>query len=167
MIYRQGSYIPRIRLYNPPNRTISTRPISTPIRPLVPTPLSPILSTFPVAKRARLTQQSPIRMASTSTIASAEGLEQRDYGDYKLLQSFDINYAPVKVGKWRSEKTGLSVVVGSHQCESTFSMAVKSDTDEVSTYCEPRYQPGGYPYTDPTQTNGHFAIASESELTTS
>ena len=39
----------------------------------------------------------------------------KDYGSYKLLQSFPIKYAPVGVGKWKSEKTGLTVVVGSHE----------------------------------------------------
>jgi hypothetical protein len=42
----------------------------------------------------------------------------QDYGAYKLLQSFPIKYAPVGVGKWKSEKTGLTVVVGSHNGES-------------------------------------------------
>ena len=41
--------------------------------------------------------------------------EHHDLGAFKLLQSFDIEYAPVKVSKWRSENTGLTVVVGSHK----------------------------------------------------
>ncbi|KAK4688517.1 presequence protease, partial [Tremellales sp. Uapishka_1] len=37
-----------------------------------------------------------------------------DYGHFTLLSSFPIEYAPVTVSKWRSEKTGLTVVVASH-----------------------------------------------------
>lgn len=42
---------------------------------------------------------------------------QGDFGNYKQLSSFDIKYAPVNIGKWRSEKTGLSVVVGKYESE--------------------------------------------------
>lgn len=38
----------------------------------------------------------------------------QDYGNFKLLQSFDLKYAPVNVSKWRSEKTGLTVTLGNH-----------------------------------------------------
>jgi hypothetical protein len=50
------------------------------------------------------------RMATTRALDGP-----KDYGNFKLLQSFPIKYAPVNVAKWRSEKTGLMVVVGSHQ----------------------------------------------------
>ncbi|OCF75418.1 cytoplasmic protein [Kwoniella mangroviensis CBS 8886] len=53
-------------------------------------------------------------MASTHSSTSA-----KDYGSFKLLQSFPIEYAPVTVSKWRSEKTGLTVVLGSHQAPVT------------------------------------------------
>jgi hypothetical protein len=46
------------------------------------------------------------------------GFEHGDFGNYKQVSSFDIKYAPIKIGKWRSEKTGLSVVVGSYEGES-------------------------------------------------
>ncbi|ORY30613.1 cytoplasm protein, partial [Naematelia encephala] len=36
------------------------------------------------------------------------------YGNFKLLNSFPVEYAPITVSKWRSQKTGLTVVVGSH-----------------------------------------------------
>ena len=36
------------------------------------------------------------------------------YGSYKLLQSFPVKYAPVDVSKWRSEATGLTVVLARH-----------------------------------------------------
>lgn len=57
----------------------------------------PFISTLP-SYRAMATQSAPAT----------------DYGHFKLLQSFDIKYAPVKVSKWRSERTGLTVVVGDH-----------------------------------------------------
>lgn len=44
----------------------------------------------------------------------APDVHPQDFGNFKLLQSFPIKYAPVEVAKWRSEKTGLTVVVGSH-----------------------------------------------------
>ena len=48
-------------------------------------------------------------------MATAQDVPARDFGSFKLLQSFPIKYAPVTVSKWRSEKTGLTVVVGSHE----------------------------------------------------
>ncbi|WWD18715.1 hypothetical protein CI109_103169 [Kwoniella shandongensis] len=42
-----------------------------------------------------------------------------DHGNFKLLKSFPIKYAPITVSKWRSEKTGLTVVLGSHQAPIT------------------------------------------------
>nr|XP_019045357.1 cytoplasmic protein [Kwoniella bestiolae CBS 10118]OCF24287.1 cytoplasmic protein [Kwoniella bestiolae CBS 10118] len=53
-------------------------------------------------------------MASTDSSVPA-----RDYGSFKLLQSFPIEYAPITISKWRSEKTGLTVVLGSHQAPVT------------------------------------------------
>lgn len=46
--------------------------------------------------------------------SQTEEPSETGYGNFKLLQSFPISYAPVKVQKWRSEKTGLTVVLGSH-----------------------------------------------------
>ena len=37
-----------------------------------------------------------------------------DYGHFSLLKEFDMDYAPVKLSKWRSDRTGLTVVVGNH-----------------------------------------------------
>jgi hypothetical protein len=37
-----------------------------------------------------------------------------DYGHFSLLQSFPVENAPVTLSKWRSNKTGLTVVVGNH-----------------------------------------------------
>lgn len=94
-----------------------------------PTPKSPSASS-PVAKRARLedVQDSVdnLKMAFGATTpipaAAAAGPpgwaeEAKSYGSFKLLQSFPIQYAPIGVAKWKSEKTGLSVVVGNHECE--------------------------------------------------
>jgi hypothetical protein len=78
--------------------------------------LSPNLSRSPEAKRARLDTMS----SAAETGAHNGSFQHGDFGDYKLLSSFEIKYAPVSVGKWRSTKTGLSVVVGSYEGESRF-----------------------------------------------
>lgn len=52
---------------------------------------------------------SPIVLRMVSSAAA------QDQGNFKLLKSFPIGYAPITVSKWRSEKTGLTVVLGSHQ----------------------------------------------------
>ncbi|WWC88419.1 uncharacterized protein L201_003330 [Kwoniella dendrophila CBS 6074] len=54
-------------------------------------------------------------MASTDSTK----IDAKDYGSFKLLQSFPIKYAPITISKWRSEKTGLTVVLGSHQAPIT------------------------------------------------
>ncbi len=56
-----------------------------------------------------------------ATSSDQTNLPVQDYGNFKLLQSFPLEYAPVTVSKWRSEKTGLTVVLGSHSCELFFS----------------------------------------------
>jgi Zn-dependent M16 (insulinase) family peptidase len=38
-----------------------------------------------------------------------------DYGHFSLLQSFPVENAPVTLSKWRSKRTGLTVVVGNHE----------------------------------------------------
>jgi Zn-dependent M16 (insulinase) family peptidase len=38
-----------------------------------------------------------------------------DYGHFSLLQSFPVENAPVTLSKWRSQRTGLTVVVGNHE----------------------------------------------------
>ncbi|WVR06565.1 hypothetical protein IAU60_003596 [Kwoniella sp. DSM 27419] len=55
-------------------------------------------------------------MASTSAQSDEK---PRDYGNFKLLQSFPIEYAPIRLSKWRSDKTGLTVVLGNHQAPIT------------------------------------------------
>ncbi|WWC62849.1 uncharacterized protein I303_105447 [Kwoniella dejecticola CBS 10117] len=52
-------------------------------------------------------------------MASIDASSAKDYGFFKLLQSFPIKYAPITISKWRSEKTGLTVVLGSHQAPIT------------------------------------------------
>ena len=38
-----------------------------------------------------------------------------DYGHFSLLQSFPVENAPITLSKWRSQRTGLTVVVGNHE----------------------------------------------------
>ena len=45
---------------------------------------------------------------------SSVSAKPQDFGNFKLLQSFPVPYAPLTVSKWRSIKTGLTVVLGSH-----------------------------------------------------
>ncbi|WWC71010.1 uncharacterized protein I206_104963 [Kwoniella pini CBS 10737] len=52
-------------------------------------------------------------------MASTDATTSKDYGSFKLLQSFPLKYAPITLSKWRSEKTGLTVVLGSHQAPIT------------------------------------------------
>lgn len=52
--------------------------------------------------------------AMVNTTSSSSSSAKVDYGHFNLLQSVDIEYAPVKISKWRSERTGLTVVVGNH-----------------------------------------------------
>lgn len=59
------------------------------------------------------------RMVNTSSASGFSGEGATDYGNFKLQQDFTIKYAPLRLGKWKSEKTGLTVVVGSHQGESS------------------------------------------------
>ena len=49
-----------------------------------------------------------------STATEQENGEAKDYGNFRLLKSFKIDYAPVQLSKWQSTKTGLTVVVGEH-----------------------------------------------------
>jgi len=63
-------------------------------------------------------------MVSQIPLENGEG---EDYDNFKLLKSFDIDYAPVKLAKWRSEKTGLTVVVGSHASPIVSRCEYKSD----------------------------------------
>jgi hypothetical protein len=77
-----------------------------------------------------------------------QGGKPQDYGNFKLLKSLDIDYAPVSLAKWKSEKTGLTVVVGSHASPVvSFLPLARGDCSSWNI-----------------QTSGHFAIASESML---
>ncbi|KAL7420500.1 hypothetical protein Q5752_004450 [Cryptotrichosporon argae] len=51
---------------------------------------------------------------SSSGAPAATGSSPEDYGSFKLLQSVDLDYAPVSVSKWRSNRTGLTVTLGQH-----------------------------------------------------
>jgi hypothetical protein len=89
----------------------------------------PVPIAAPPLTRFNLTQPSSGRLSSkvsfqttttsaalkTSTMANSfKSSQAKDFGHYKLLASFDIKYAPVKIARWRSSRTGLTVVVGSH-----------------------------------------------------
>ncbi|WVN87093.1 uncharacterized protein L203_102269 [Cryptococcus depauperatus CBS 7841] len=45
--------------------------------------------------------------------------ETRDYGNFKLLKTFFIKHTSISIAKWRSERTGLTVVLSSHQAPIT------------------------------------------------
>lgn len=60
------------------------------------------------------TFSSSTRSSAMVNTTSGSSSAKVDYGHFNLLQSVDIEYAPVKVSKWRSERTGLTVVVGNH-----------------------------------------------------
>jgi hypothetical protein len=86
------------------------RPARSPapaLRPFLSATSSLRFSPIPSHRHQFLKQRSMATHAASSA-------QPTDYGHFKLLQSFDIKYAPVKVSKWRSERTGLTVVVGDH-----------------------------------------------------
>lgn len=74
----------------------------------------------------------PRRSASTMVAPSGTA---RDYGHFKLVKSFDLDYAPVTVSKWRSDKTGLTVTLGNHSCKLIGTRSGQSLTPH-SPYCE-------------------------------
>jgi hypothetical protein len=71
-------------------------------------------TTTPIKRNLRALD-SPFIHNARRNMATAQDVPAQDFGSFKLLQSFPIKYAPVTVSKWRSEKTGLTVVVGSHE----------------------------------------------------
>lgn len=81
---------------------------------------SSTLATLRFKSHRIIRRPSPFTFSSSSrssamvnTTSTSSSLEV-DYGHFNLLQTVDIEYAPVKVSKWRSGRTGLTVVVGSH-----------------------------------------------------
>lgn len=38
-----------------------------------------------------------------------------EFGNYEVLTDFELAFAPVRVTKFRSKKTGLQVVLGHHK----------------------------------------------------
>lgn len=89
-------------------------PPLTPIRFSLPDPL-PCRTPTPLHCH-RFIHVGPIESVPLwSTMASTyDPVLDVDYGHFKLLQSFSVKYAPITIQKWRSERTGLTVVVGSH-----------------------------------------------------
>lgn len=76
------------------------------------------------------------RLFATEANMVAPSSTGQDYGNFKQLQSFDLDYAPVKLSKWRSEKTGLTVTLGSHACELDAYFVTLNDADGSSPCCE-------------------------------
>ena len=58
--------------------------------------------------------QSVLPRPTSTMVPTSDPVLDIDYGHFKLLQSFSVKYAPIRIQKWRSERTGLTVVVGSH-----------------------------------------------------
>lgn len=67
---------------------------------------SPTTSTRPSTRSLQSYQQRSYAMVNATN--------PTDYGHFSLLQSFPVENAPVTLSKWRSNKTGLTVVVGNH-----------------------------------------------------
>jgi len=81
---------------------------------LASTPIRALQNLNPLSQAA-MTPSSTIPSLSTFSMVNASSSDmQAEYGHFKLLQSFPVTYAPVTIRKWRSERTGLTVVVGSH-----------------------------------------------------
>ena len=81
--------------------------------------ITPSTSPSPRGRISSLCPKTTSSSLSSTTLFShrtmtSQSAPPADFGHFKLLQSFDIKYAPVKVSKWRSERTGLTVVVGEH-----------------------------------------------------
>jgi hypothetical protein len=98
-----------------PTRLLRTRVLSTLVsqrsltRSINPTSLSSRIPTPNV-------RDQPLRHLRNMSTNKDEAAGV-DYGHFELLQSFPLKYAPVTVSKWRSKRTGLTVVVGSHKGE--------------------------------------------------
>lgn len=106
--YTNGLFIKsvfRIPVYRQFGRTIARRHSLSTTHMLI---LSRLRRLPPLFKHGASTHY-PIALRMASSTAA------QDQGNFKLLKSFPIGYAPITVSKWRSEKTGLTVVVGSHQ----------------------------------------------------
>lgn len=58
----------------------------------------------PLASLAVQQTQSPLLRPTTSTMASEA------IGNFDLVKRVDVSYSPIRVSKWRSRVTGLSVV---------------------------------------------------------
>lgn len=97
------------------------------------TDLRPVLRTHPRSfARAHLSISSPLTSSLCSTpnsrfrFSSRRHLSTRmnqdgtnqppvDFGHFEPLTAFNIKYAPIHLAKYRSKRTGLSVVVGNHK----------------------------------------------------
>jgi hypothetical protein len=70
-------------------------------------------------KRSLEANRSSRFFSTTSIIHMAkmasESSKAVNYGHFEPLQSFNVKYAPVQVAKYRSKRTGLTVVIGNHK----------------------------------------------------
>jgi hypothetical protein len=67
------------------------------------------------SSRPRPSSTHPAYLQSRSyAMVNASSDQKVDYGHFTQLQSFPIEYAPVTLSKCRSNRTGLTVVVGNH-----------------------------------------------------
>jgi hypothetical protein len=73
------------------------------------------MTATPTLTRPRESLDTSPRKSQRTMASLAQNQDVKDYGNFELLTSFDLEYAPVKVSKWRSKRTGLSVVVGGHK----------------------------------------------------
>jgi hypothetical protein len=55
------------------------------------------------------------QQSRTYAMVNAAPARDADYGHFSLLQSFPVENAPITLSKWRSQRTGLTVVVGNHE----------------------------------------------------
>lgn len=104
------------RLHPSSLRALPHRPLSTLSALSSRKPTASILPFIATLQRRAFAQ--PVTMVTTPS-APPPSAAAKDYGNFKVLQSFDLPYAPVNVSKWRSDKTGLTVVLGHHSCELT------------------------------------------------
>jgi hypothetical protein len=97
-----------------------------------------------------------------ATVSPAQ--EVKDFGNFELLTSFDLEYAPVKVSKWRSKRTGLTVVVGGHKGASIgLNGVTRANSQQPLSFVNRVHF--GMVLISAVQTNGYFVVASESMST--
>lgn len=72
---------------------------------------------FPFHLAAQKSRYRSFSHRQSTRMDSSSAQAPTDFGSFKLLQDFPVSYAPVRISKWRSDKTGLTVVLGHHDGE--------------------------------------------------